>query len=774
MLNRDFFITHFKDEANDHIQGITQRLFQLEEQSGDQKQLLEEVLRIAHTLKGSARMMGYHDISTLAHKMEDLFVEIRDGHLELFPKAVDLVLYCLDTINYLVEGMYKNVKRTANIEELVTLFNDLIAGKDITVPQLPSQPVSRPSGEVVATVPPKPEVSLEQISEAKERQFVRVHTEDLDAVLNLVGEVLMNQYRYDGQFIAFQDMMQVLRDHRYQVAALQATIEHGDGQASSPQIANMSANIARSAAQAIRKTRELIKKARTDGQQMHLAINKLQEHVIGVRMVPSARIFHLFPRLLRVTARRLGKVAELVLLGEETKVDSRIIEDMRDPLIHLIQNAIRHGIETPEERQRKGKKPTGTITVSAYQEGNRIVIRVQDDGKGIDVERIRTVAVERGIFSQKDMRAVSDQDLYELLFKPGFSTSETVDDIAGRGFGLDIVRARVDGVQGEIEVRSRPGQGAEFVIKLPLTLTIINALLVRVADEIFALPTTAIEKTLDIQADELEHLGAMSVIALDGTLLPVVALRKILDFPTQHPADSQDSMYPVATGPDASRQTVIVIQSEDRRIGFLVDDLVEEREIVVKPLGSCLKRVKNIAGATTVREDVIMILFVRDLVHAADLFLAGAAPPTFGSQVEGGKRNLRSAVRPGGAKILILDDSLNTREVERTILEEAGYDVATAGNGLEGLEHVRRTPVDLVIADVEMPAMDGFEFISRLKQDERLQQIPVIIVSTRGSEADRQQGLNLGAQAYIVKGEFDEQILLHTIDACLNLININA
>ncbi len=763
-INRDFFTAQFREEANDHIQRITQKLFHLEEEPGEPKQLLEEVFRIAHTLKGSSRMMGYTDISTLAHKMEDLFVEIRDGHLELRPTVTDLLFYCLDTINYLVEGLYKNVKRTANIDELISLFNDLLAGKDIKVPHLPSQFV-RPSQrkKTTAILPARPEAVPD---EAEERQYVRIHTKDLDTILNLVGEVLINQYRYDEQFTAFQEIVRELQEHQHQIAELREIVNAEGSNSSYLRLPQLSERLEDFSSELLRKTRVLVKQIRTDGQQMHLAIDKLQEQAIDIRMVPASRIFHLCPRLVRMTSRGLGKAIELVILGEDTKIDSRIIEEMRNPLIHLVQNAIRHGIEPQEERQKGGKNPTGIVRVSASQEGNRIIIRVQDDGKGIDVERIKEVAVETGLISSKDAQAINEQELYEFLFQPGFSTAETVDDIAGRGFGLDIVRDHVDRVQGEIEIHSHPGQGTEFVIKLPLTLTIMNALLVQIADEVFAFPTAAVEKTFDIHPDEIEHLGKVPIVVADGSLLPVVELRKILHSPERHPIYEKDETY-LSVAQDTSYRTVIVVQSQDRRIGFLVEDLVEEREIVVKPLGSCLKRVRNVAGATTLREDIVIILFVRDLVRSADALLEEipAQAMLLQEDLEGQDDTKRFNKRV--PKILVVEDSLNTREVERMILENAGYRVETATNGSDGLAKLKDISFDLVVTDIEMPEMDGWQLIRHMKHDNALHEIPVIIVSTRGTEEDKQNSLNMGVDAYIVKGEFDEQTLLHAVDACL-------
>lgn len=761
-INRDFFITQFKEEVDDHVQRMTRLLFQLEEQSGDSLQLIEEIFRIAHTLKGSARMMGYEDISALAHKMEDLLVEIRDGHVEQNSTMTDLLFYCLDTINYLVEGLSKHIKRTTNLDEFSRLFQEVLSGKEVEIPHLQSQIIrSEPSKELPESSDLR-QAETTSLTEAEERQYVHIHTTDLDVILNLVGEIIINQYRYEGQRTVYQEFLQNLREHSRMLTDLQKLVNQENGKLPAC-LSSLTKNLERSAAEMLQQSKFMLKRFRSDGQQMRMAVNKLQERVIDVRMVPASRIFHLFPRLVRMTARLLGKSVDLTLLGEDTKIDSRIIEEMRDPLMHLVQNAIHHGIESSAARQSYGKPAAGMITIAAHQEGNRIVLSVRDDGQGIYSEQIKNMAIKNGLISRRDLKNISEQEILEVLFHPGFSTSEVVDDIAGRGFGLNIVRTHVDRVQGEIEIRTQPGKGTEFIIKLPLTLTIMNALLVQVLDDVFAIPTIAIEKTFDIWPKQIEFLGKIPVIALEDTLIPVIELHQLLL--RADPAKTGE--YPPCNVlDDRSRKTVIIVRAEERRIGFLVDDLVEEREIVIKHLGPCLKRVRNVAGATTVRGDVVIILSVRDLVRSADAFLEGKSGIMLPPKHVDIRQDSASTdhVIP---RILLIDDSYNTREIERLILESAGYEVVVAEHGRQGLDYLKKAAFDLVITGIEMPHINGITLTKTINQDDKLREIPVIIVSTKGSEADQQGGVQAGAAAYIVKGEFDEHRLLEIVDSCL-------
>ncbi|PID57561.1 hypothetical protein CSB45_06955 [candidate division KSB3 bacterium] len=769
-IDRNFFIAQYREEVADHIQGITQGLFQLEEHPEQSVQILQEIFRIAHTLKGSSRMMGYNQISSLAHKMEDLLAELRDGHLKPSPTITDILFYCLETIDYLVEGLVKDIKRSANLEDFDDLFEAIIAGKEIKVPF--SHAMSLKS-----TLPPpkapaeKAPLQAAPIEEKEERQYIRIHTRELDNMLTLVGELIINQYRYEGHWALYQNLLQQLKNHQKHFEKLHDQIPAFSEQHKQTHLQELSNKLEGSASDILEKAQVLSKKFKTDGQQMRSSIEKLQEQVIDIRMIPASRIFDLLPRLVRMTTRKLEKTVQVSLEGEHTRIDSRIIEEMRDPLIHLVQNAVHHGIESPEERRHLGKDPCGHVAISAQQEGNRILIKIKDDGQGIQTQHIRKLLLKERKMSRQKVNAFNEQELFEILFQPGFSTSETIDDISGRGFGLDIVRAHVDRIQGEIEVKSEAGEGCEFILKLPLTLTIMDALLVRVADQYFAVPTMAVETSFDLTDKKIEVFDNNPFVSVDASRIPLVELRCILEAFPNPESGKENRSFHFSHG--QSPETVIVLRAEDRRIGFVVDDLEEEREIVIKNLGPCLKRVRNVAGATTVRGEVVIILFVRDLVRSADALLEGRdfyTPAFQSASISAAQRDLPDSENTV-PRILLIDDSPNTREVERVMLENAGYEVLSAENGQQGWDLLGTQPVDLVVSDIEMPEMDGLELTRRIKEDESLRALPIVIVSTKGEAEDRQQGLEAGASAYIIKGEFDEKSLLNIVDSCLGSVS---
>lgn len=770
-FNRSVFLAQFKEEAYDHIHRITTHLFHLEEHPDDQRAILEEIFRTAHTLKGSARMMGCPTISALAHTIEDLFVELRDHHLRMQPPIVDLVLYTLDTMTLLVDTLDQPAADLPDIAPITALFDAVLEGRAIDVPHVDAPRAAAPQKPRQApqnTADHDGELPESPAAEAEDRDSIRIRTKDLDTMLNLVGEVLMNQYRYDGELRAFQTLAAgLLRQRRQITDTHEQVLRHGELDASSSPLLDAFTRLEGHSAHLLQTTKQLRKRFRADHQHMQIAVDKLQEHVVDIRMVPAARIFTNLPRLSRMTARSLGKQVDLRVLGDQTRLDTRLVEELRDPLIHLIQNAIRHGIESPQERERRGKPARGAITVSAAQEGSRILLRIKDDGAGIRLSRIQEVAVRKGIVSRDDARTLSEQDLYGFLFQSGFSTADTVDDIAGRGFGLDIVRDHIDRVQGEIEVRSQPGAGTEFSLKLPLTLTIMNSLLVTVADQMFAVPTSAVERTFEYAPDRLEYLGQSPTMAVDGVLLPIIDLRRILRTADRHPLYHAASDTAPHDAPPP-HQIVMVLCSEEHRIGCIVDDLVEEREIVIKPLGPCLRRIRHVAGATTLRDETVIILFVRDVIHTADSLLSETQAHSMLLEAHANPDSLQPAApdSAGPARILVIDDSLNTRDVERAMLERAGYQVETSCNGVDGLQKLRAMPFDAVMTDIEMPHMTGLQVLRAIRDDDRLQRLPVLVVSARSTEEARQQSLEAGANAHLVKGEFDERALLQALSAC--------
>jgi two-component system chemotaxis sensor kinase CheA len=479
--------------------------------------------------------------------------------------------------------------------------------------------------------------------------------------------------------------------------------------------------------------------ARLSGPTGHLRslTDDLQSDVKRFRMLPFGNLAGGFERTVRDLARSLGKQARLVLIGSDTEIDRRALEDLKDPLIHLLRNALDHGIEAPAERQRLGKPSIGSVVVAAVQRGNTTVVEVEDDGAGISVQAVRGAAVERGVGAESDLSAMSDREVLRQIFLPGFSTRGQVTEVSGRGVGLDVVARNVERLGGRVDVESTPGAGTRFILTLPLTLATTRALLVESGGDVYAIPTSAVERVL--RAPHVGSAGGRPMLEHCGAAVPVVGLSTVLG-------------NPVKDQPSQAATTYAVVGTGMHRIALGIDLVVGEQEIVVKPLPYPLVRVRHVSGATILGSGrVVPILAVADLLHAA----SRPGPARVAAPVAEPPRKQR--------RVLIADDSLTTRTLERYILEAAGYEVELAGDGEEALAILLQRSCDVLVSDVEMPGLDGIALTAHVRSDPKLSDVPVILVTSLDSPTDRERGLQAGADAYIVKSSFDQDQLLRTI-----------
>ena len=524
--------------------------------------------------------------------------------------------------------------------------------------------------------------------------------------------------------------------------------------------------------------------------------SELQRQTLAVRTQPLEVLFALFPRAVRDIAAERGKAVRLVTIGGAIELDRRVLEAINDPLVHLIRNAIDHGIEKQSERVAAGKSPEGTIRLSAEQRGDRVVIEVYDDGAGIDTERVVQSAIERGMLPAGTTSLPRDA-AFDLIFRPGLSTRTHVDELSGRGVGMDIVQQRVKRLNGRVIVSSEIGLGTQVIMELPLTLATLSALLVRVSDQVFALPAGLVSGTLRFARENLIMQSGQPTLIVDDVFMPVVWLGHAIDLTPLPLQDAPEGTYRTspmdeAAGVEDIRRifhsrshnafsdaslsdddesiarglTAIVIGTDERRMCLVVDDVLDEREVIVRNLGAFVARTPFVAGATILSAGrVALILDVNELVQSARraTFIQAAAPAPDDSAKRSRKRQQK--------RLLVIDDSLATRELERTILEAAGYRVDTAVDGVDGMRLARGAlngailNYDLIVSDIEMPNMDGFTFTTTMRQQSEapLRHVPIIIVTSRESPDDRRRGLEAGAQAYIIKNQFDQNRLLETI-----------
>ncbi|MHB8835878.1 MAG: hybrid sensor histidine kinase/response regulator [Candidatus Methylomirabilia bacterium] len=753
----------YKAETEEHLQRLNAGLLRLEK-SPRRTETLEEIFREAHSLKGAARMIGFEAVEKIAHGLEDLFSLARKGELDFDHKVFDVIFAALDDISKFTNAWLENPGAPSPpVDDLLERLRAVRVSDSVGPgPAAPSGPtavpvaasLAQPSPTAGAGLPGSPakatsvsacpvgrsveeqEAALPEAGVRQIEETIRVTTQKLDDLMNQVGEILVTRIKFD-------ERLAEIRAIEHQIEQFQqawAAVRRRSGLGADPWVAR---EIGERVARLQDDIRHLATGFNEDTLRITLVSGELQESINRVRMLPLSALFNLFPRLLRDIARQEGKEIDLVIEGGQTQLDKKIIEELKDPLTHLLRNALDHGIEKPEDRRLAGKRPAGRLRLSATQKASSVVIDIEDDGAGIDLERVRALALRRGFATVDELAEMNDQQVLGLVFRPGFSTKGMITDLSGRGVGLDVVLTNIEHMKGTITVSSVPGRGSIFSIRLPITLATTQALLVKVSGQAFAIPLAAVEFIGEIGLDHVTSVESREAVLIEDVPTALVRLHEILRLPEQSaPLEAGDKM------------PVVVLGSTDERVAFLVDDLLGEHEIVVKGLGGPLRRVRNISGASIAGDGaIVLILNVFDLIKASQkvrgLWLA----------------DKRRAVdqRRGATRVLVVDDSVTTRLLEKGILESNGYEVTLAVDGVDALEKLANGSFDLVVSDVEMPRMDGFEFTRRVRRDEAHRELPVVLVTSLASEEDKRAGVEAGADAYIVKGAFDQSNLIATI-----------
>jgi two-component system chemotaxis sensor kinase CheA len=468
---------------------------------------------------------------------------------------------------------------------------------------------------------------------------------------------------------------------------------------------------------------------------------ELEDGIRNVRLLPLSQIFNLFPRLVRDLARELNKEVYFVIEGGETAADKRILEELKDPLMHMLRNSVDHGIELPQQREQAGKSRVASIRLRAYQTANNVIVELHDDGRGLDIEAIKNIALKRRLRTEEELGAMSREQLHLLIFAPGFSTSALVTDVSGRGVGMDVVRINIERLKGSIRVQSEPGKGTTFTIRLPSTLTTTRVLLVTVGNRPYAIPVEWVQTIVRVTRSQIFSIEGRQTVVLDDRALPIVRLSSLLELPAGAPQD--DEIY-------------VVLEVGEERFGVQVDGLVDEQEVMLKPLGALLKRVRNVAGVTILGAgEICMVLNAHDLaksaLHLAPRHQLLPAPDEAAS--EDAPRKV----------ILLAEDSITTRTQEKRILESAGYEVVTAVDGADAFQKLPTREFDAVVSDVEMPNMDGLTLASRIRENPHYDELPIILVTSLASDDDKRRGVEVGANAYITKGTFEQKVLVDTL-----------
>ncbi|MDO9041340.1 MAG: hybrid sensor histidine kinase/response regulator [Desulfocapsaceae bacterium] len=729
------FISRFVEEAREHVKRLGEGLDTLSRDSSDRENI-NAIFRSAHTIKGSSRMLKLTAITETAHKLEDVLGAMRDGSLNYRPELGNLLYRSVDAIALLVESLATSGDPATLQPVDVVLCASLAqaATGEVAVAEAPLSCIDPAKDGVPAVVKsasspsvipsslavPPPPPSQAKLNAA---DTVRVRLAKLDELIKLMGEVVsshatLRQRLLDFRMIERDGSPEHWVQHRARLHHFGLTL-------------------------------------RDDVQSQELLMDELHDKALIMRMLPLSMVFDSAGRVVRDLAHSVGKEVACVVSGAEIELDRQMIDKLSDPIVHLLRNAIDHGLETPVERVAAGKSSQGRVTLSARQDGGWVVIEVADDGGGVPIEAVREKALRKGFISVEQASGMSDQEVVDLIFQPGFSTSTIITDISGRGVGMDVVRQSiVDDLQGEVTVETRLGTGTTFALRLPLSLAVMRVLLVEVNGLPFGVIAQYVAELIRVSHEEMLTVVERKAVIIRNEFVPVVALADLLHVPERLVKTTRSQ-----AGISDRGMLLVVVRVRNEKLALAVDDLLDELDMVIKPLPEHMRRLTVVSGMViTGKNELVSVL------HAPALLELARKVRSQASRTEAANH---AGEQEFVYKILVVDDSLNTREIEKDVLEAWGYHVTLAEDGIDGLQQARTGTFDAILTDVEMPNMDGFTLTSMLRQEEKYRDTPIVIITSREKEEDKRRGIQVGADAYIVKGEFDQNSLVDTLRSLL-------
>lgn len=703
-LVQDFLV-----ETNEIIENLDHDLVELENNQND-LELLNKIFRGAHTMKGSSSFLGFNKLAGLTHHAEDILNKLRKSEMVVTREIMDVLLEFVDKTKQIIsdiENGTDNTDPSKVIEDLKLASEGKLVGKPKAAQSSDGAAAPAPAAAAPAPAPaPKPAAPKADAKPAAPmEQTIRVDVTRLDSLVNLVGELVLSRNRLS------------------QIAG---------------ELENKFEN------------EYLVEQLNEVTSAIGMNTTELQLAIMKTRMIAVGKVFNKFPRVVRDIARDTGKEIDLIITGEETELDKSVVEAIGDPLLHMIRNSCDHGVETPDIRTSKGKNPKGQVILSAYHEGNHVVIEIKDDGAGMDPEKLKRKAVEKRVITPDEANGMDDKQAFSLIFKAGFSTADKITNISGRGVGMDVVRTNIEKLNGIISIDSQVGEGSTFYLKLPLTLAIIQALLVEVAGEIFAIPLVSVVETVRITTDEIHSFEGREVLKLRDRVLSLVRLDEAFALD----ALDQEEIY------------VVVVALAEKQLGFIVDKLIGQEEIVIKSLGEYMGGNPGIAGATITGDGrVRLILDVAGIIDLAQNM------PRRIKNVKKTSSNKKSSSqvpsKSNAVKVLVCDDSSTDRKIVRKILESQNWiKTVEAPSGKDALAILEREKdIDLLMSDIMMPDMDGFKLSRSVR--EKGYDIPIIAVSARMESSDRKKISASGINAFIQK-PLNQQMLLDKIDELIS------
>jgi chemosensory pili system protein ChpA (sensor histidine kinase/response regulator) len=804
----DEVLEFFVPEAEEHLQAVTECLLALE--GNPNADDINRLFRSMHTVKGSAAQVGLHRLSAVAHRVEDLIGRLRDGELQPSAEIVDVLLQSVDVLKQFLHRQWTSeAEMAAAIDPLLARLVEL--APEEVAEEIASSEASASSAESAASAPTAVLATSVRPAAAGQAQAqpqgfpqaksVRISLEWLDRMMNAVGELVINRTRMLGRLTELAKLVEVLQfskarlagkvsdfQEKHEFSRISSSLAPGGRQrlpkdtlrpTSGPLspittsdllefsdlemdryddfniLSRSLTEISADVNEVLTQLEGFMGRVDSDIDEFTKLAHHLQDEITAARMVPIGNLYTRVSRTVRDAVKAAGKPVELVLEGAETELDNNIVQHISDPLIHLVRNAVAHGIEDVDARRRAGKPEKGRVAVRAYHRGNHIFIEVEDDGRGINYESVRQSIVDSGAMTSVAASELSERELREVLFRPGFSTVSSTSELAGRGVGLDVVRSNVHALNGEIEVRSETGRGACFTVKLPLTLIISQALFIRCGTSVFAFPLAVVEEIRRLKPEEIEDVGGKLLTRVRGEVTEVVRLDLQLALPPLEPLNGYFHM--------------VIVKVAGRHVGVVVEEVLGKDEIVIKNLGDYLRRVKLFPG-TTIASDgsLILLIDLNRLVNAdtaerhalpasspaARVFAPGAAAVAAGSIPSEAVDAIEN-----DRVVVVADDSISVRKFVGRMLEKAGYRVKLASDGLEASEVVAQIGCHLVVTDLEMPRMNGYELMAHLRQNSATRKIPVLVVTSRAGAKHRDRAMKEGASGFLTKPVQEDQLI---------------
>lgn len=788
----------FKIEAEEHLKAITRGLLELERsttEGGETADTVETVCREAHSLKGASRSVSHTEIEAVCQAVESVLVALKSDRVRQSAEMFDVMHGAVDVMTGLLTDP-ETVDAQSCIPRLLRLLEQ--GAEDSTGPAKPTSQVSPPQAAPSPVCDTESEGSASHVahemgvaecacaestdehgslvgSEAKmdtiksepgtrfepslQADTVRIAVDKLDPLLRQVEEMVSVKLTTTQRVSDLNGLSSGISHWKKKWAGISSQ-DNGFGKILIGKDKAGSLNITHAQLSKLidfltwnetfvktmdEQLKSLARAADSDARLHGSMVDDLLDDMMNVLMLPCSSLVEVLPKLVRDLSRDAGKDVYLQIRGGELEIDRRILEEMKDPLIHLIRNSIDHGIELPDTREQAGKPRRGTITIAFSQiSGNQVELAVSDDGAGIDAAKVRKAAAGTAALAVSDSAGIGGEDALSLVFRSGVSTSSTVTSISGRGLGLAIVREKVENLGGNVSVATAPQTGTTFRILLPVTLSTFRGILVQAYEKPFIVPTANVERVARIRKDSVKTVGNRDTVEFNGKTMPLVRLGDALELPRVAGTNGHSELIPA-----------LILRSGETLVSFSVDSIVQEQEVLVKPLGKQLSRVRNVGGATMLGSgELVPILNVQDLVKSATKRAIAQMETT--APIEQFKDTT--------SNILVVEDSITSRMLLKNILESQGYNVTTTVDGTDAWAALKSNRFDLVLSDVQMPRMDGFQLTENIRQDEDLGQVPVVLVTSLGSREDRERGIEVGANAYITKGDFDQNNLLEVIE----------